>query len=127
MYTIAFRHDRNLLDIRWRGLFDAAAVDAYATELVRRFGEEGFAPGYRLRMDMSACSVQPVAAAALINSRLRDFPVASRIAIVTASAVTRLQVRRLMTQPYLRIFDDADTAFAWLVSADHDTPAVVAA
>jgi hypothetical protein len=116
MYAIDFRRDVNLLDIRWQGLFDLAAVDRYAGELVRRFREEGFAPGYRLRMDMSRCSVQPVAAAAAINRRLADFPLASRIAIVTSSAITRLQVRRLMTQSYLRIFDTADTAFEWLTA-----------
>jgi len=116
MYAIDFRRDVNLLDIRWQGLFDLAAVDRYAGELVRRFREEGFAPGYRLHMDMSRCSVQPVAAAAAINRRLADFPLASRIAIVTSSAITRLQVRRLMTQSYLRIFDTADTAFEWLTA-----------
>lgn len=118
MYTITFRRDCNLIDIRWRQLFDAAGVEAYATELERRFREERFAAGYRLRMDMSGCSVQPVEAAAAINRRLAGFPLASRIAIVTASAVTRLQVRRLMTQSYLRIFDSADAAFDWLVADD---------
>lgn len=118
MYAIDFRHDHNLVDIRWHGLFDLAGVERYASELTRRFREEGFVPGYRLRMDMSACSVQPVEAAAAINRRLADFPLASRIAIVTGSAVTRLQVRRLMTQPYLRIFDCADAAFDWLTAAE---------
>ena len=36
------------------------------------------------------------------------------IAVVTASAIARLQVKREMTQSYLQIFDRADTAFAWL-------------
>lgn len=118
MYTISFRHDRNLLDIRWEKLFDLAGVDRYAEELVRRFHTEGFAAGYRLRIDMGACSVQPVQAAAAIHERLAGFPRASRIAIVTASAITRLQVQRLMTQPYLRIFDTADAAWPWLMAPD---------
>jgi hypothetical protein len=114
MYTIAFRHDLNLLDIRWQGQFTPEAVDAYAHELTGRFVREGFRPGYRLRMDMTDSAVQPVVAATLINRRLGDFPAASRIAIVTRSAIARLQVRRFMTQPYLRIFDEAATAFDWL-------------
>ena len=118
MYSIVFRHDLNLIDIRWSGLFDQPSVDAYADELVRRFREEGFAPGYRLRMDMSATSVQPVDAAQAINRRLGAFHRASRIAIVTTSAITRLQVRRSMNQPYLRIFNSADAALDWLVSSD---------
>jgi hypothetical protein len=118
MYSIVFRADLNLVDIRWSGLFDQASVDAYADELIRRFRAEGFAPGYRLRMDMSGTSVQPVDAAQAINRRLGTFPRASQIAIVTASAITRLQVRRFMTQPYLRIFASADAALDWLVAPD---------
>jgi hypothetical protein len=118
MYTIDFRHDLNLLDISWSGLFTPAAVDAYATELLARFAREGFRPGYRLRMDMTDSAVQPVEAATLINRRLGDFPRATRIAIVTRSAIARLQVRRFMTQPYLRIFDDAAAALDWLMQAD---------
>jgi hypothetical protein len=118
MYTIAFRHDLNLLDIHWTGQFTPATVDAYARELRARFAREGFRPGYRLRMDMTGSAVQPVVAATLINQRLRDFPRADRIAIVTRSAIARMQVRRFMTQPYLRIFDDAAAALDWLAGAD---------
>ncbi len=123
MYSIVFRHDLNLVDIRWTGLFDQPSVDAYADELIRRFREEGFRTGYRLRMDMSGTSVQPVDAAQAINRRLGAFHRASRIAIVATSAITRLQVRRFMTQDYLRIFDSADAALDWLVSADARTMA----
>lgn len=121
MYSIVFRHDLNLIDIHWSGLFDQPSVDAYADELVRRFHDEGFVPGYRLRMDMSGTSVQPIDAAQAINRRLGTFHRASRIAIVTTSAITRLQVRRFMHQPYLRIFDSADSALDWLVSPDDAT------
>lgn len=123
MYSIVFRHDLNLVDIRWTGLFDQPSVDAYADELIRRFREEGFRTGYRLRMDMSGTSVQPVDAAQAINRRLGAFHRASLIAIVATSAITRLQVRRFMTQDYLRIFDSADAALDWLVSADARTMA----
>lgn len=123
MYSIVFRHDLNLVDIEWTGLFDQPSVDAYADELIRRFREEGFRTGYRLRMDMSGTSVQPVDAAQAINRRLGAFHRASRIAIVATSAITRLQVRRFMTQDYLRIFDCADAALDWLVAADARTQA----
>jgi hypothetical protein len=118
MYAIAFDHALNLVAIRWTGLFDEPTVDAYADELLRRFRTEGFRPGYRLSMDMSGCTVQPATAAAAIHARLGTFPRASRIAIVTASAITRMQVRRFMTQPYLRIFDSAVDARRWLVCDD---------
>ena len=123
MYSIVFRHDLNLVDIKWTGLFDQPSVDAYADELIRRFREEGFRTGYRLRMDMSGTSVQPVDAAQAINRRLGAFHRASRIAIVATSAITRLQVRRFMTQDYLRIFDCAAAALDWLIAADARTHA----
>lgn len=121
MYSIVFRPELNLLDIRWSGLFDQPSINTYADELIRRFREQGFVPGYRLRMDMSGTSVQPVDAAQAINRRLGTFHRASRIAIVTASAITRLQVRRFMHQPYLRIFACADAALDWLVAPDAAT------
>ena len=115
MYTVDFRHDLNLLDVAWTGLMTEAAAHAYLEELTGRFVREGFRTGYRLRMDFSRVAVQPQAAVLTINNRFRGFPRASRIAIVTASSITRLQVRRLMPRSYLSIFDTAEAALAWLV------------
>ncbi|WP_416464472.1 STAS/SEC14 domain-containing protein [Sphingomonas sp. VDB2] len=116
MYDINFRHDINLLDISWHGLFSGEAVAAYAREVRARFVTEGFSPGYRLRMDMRRSAVQPQDAVAAFREHLGEglFPRASRIAIVTPSAIAKLQVRREMTQSYLRIFADADEALVWL-------------
>ena len=118
MYRIDFRHDLNLLDISWGKLFTAEEVAAYARECKDRFRTEGFRPGYLLRMDMCESAVQPQEAVMSFREHLGDFPKARRIAIVTASAIARLQVKREMTQPYLRIFDDADAALAWLVEPE---------
>ncbi|WP_210359379.1 MULTISPECIES: STAS/SEC14 domain-containing protein [Sphingomonas] len=118
MYAIDLHPERNFVDIRWTGLFTADAVAGYANELERRFVAGGFRPGYLLRMDMSATTVQPREAVDAIHARLGDFPRARRIAVVTGSAITRLQVQRFMTQPYLRIFADPDAALAWLTEPD---------
>lgn len=120
MYEINFRTDINLLDIAWHGLFDGETVAAYARDVKSRFVREGFSPGYRLRMDMSGSAVQPQEAVAAFRDHLGEgqFPRASRIAIVTPSAIARLQVRREMTQSYMRIFPDAGPALAWLLEAD---------
>lgn len=117
MYEIRFRHDLNLLDIAWHGQFTGAAVAAYASDVKTRFVLEGFAPGYLLRMDMSASAVQPQEAVAAFREHLGDgkFPPASRIAIVTPSVIARLQVQREMTQSYMRIFGAADEALDWLL------------
>lgn len=114
-YAYEFRHDINLLDIVWRTAFTPGVVSAYAQELRQRFGTEGFAPGYLLRMDMSGTTAQTRDALPVFEEAFRDFPKARRIAIITPSAITRLQVKRVMTQPYLRIFSNPDEGLAWLL------------
>lgn len=120
MYEIRFRHDINLLDIAWHGLFNSEEVAAYARDVKARFVAEGFSPGYLLRMDMSQSAVQPQEAVAAFREHLGEgnFPRASRIAIVTSSAIARLQVKREMTQSYLRIFETAPAALDWLLKGD---------
>lgn len=117
MYDIRFRHDLNLLDIAWHGQFSGTEVEAYARDVKTRFVLEGFMPGYLLRMDMSGSAVQPQEALAAFREHLGDgkFPRASRIAIVTPSHIARMQVRREMTQSYMRIFETADMTMEWLL------------
>ncbi|WP_322963011.1 STAS/SEC14 domain-containing protein [Sphingomonas fuzhouensis] len=118
MYSFEFRRDINLLDICWSGLFTPDIAMRYARELVDAFRRSGFRPGYRLRIDMSAITVQPKDAIMTVHEALSDFPRASRIAMVTSSAIGRQQIRRLMTQPYMRVFDNADDSLAWLTSPE---------
>jgi hypothetical protein len=99
-------------------LFTPDIAMRYARELVDAFRRSGFRPGYRLRIDMSAITVQPQDAVMTVHEALRDFPRASRIAMVTSSAIGRQQIRRLMTQPYLRVFDTAEDSLEWLTSPE---------
>ncbi|MBB4840507.1 hypothetical protein HNP52_003599 [Sphingomonas kyeonggiensis] len=115
MYRVAFRKELNLLDIEWLAMFGPDEVGDYARKLRDQFDAEGFAPGYLLRMDMRRSGVQAQAAVAAFRRHFAGFPVASRIAIVTESAIARMQIRREMTQPYLRIFGRAETALTWLL------------
>ncbi|WP_454279403.1 STAS/SEC14 domain-containing protein [Sphingomonas sp. Marseille-Q8236] len=118
MYTIDFRHELNLLDIRWTGLFTPDIARRYSRELVDAFLRSGFRPGYRLRIDMSAITVQPREAVMTVHEELRDFPRASRIAMVTGSAIGRQQIRRLMSQPYMRVFANSEESLAWLTAPE---------
>lgn len=122
MYVIDFRQDLNLLDISWTGIFTDEGLADYARDLKRQFVEQGFQPGYLLRMDLTDSAVQTQEAVASFRSNLGDFPKARRIAIVTPSVIVRMQVRRVMTQPYLRIFALAEPALQWLL-ADEMAPA----
>lgn len=121
-YSIHFDHDFGLMDVAWHRYFSAQDVGPYADACKARFGAEGFQPGYLLRMDMSDSAVQPQDALAMFRTHFDGFPRARRIAVVTSSAIARLQVRREMTQSYLRIFDSADAALAWLTE-DRCVPA----
>ena len=118
MYRVAFRREMNLLDIEWLAMFDPDTVADYARRLRAQFDAEGFAPGYLLRMDMRRSGIQPQDALPAFRRHFAGFPVANRIAIVTESAIARMQVRREMTQSYLRIFERAETALTWLVRGD---------
>jgi len=64
---------------------------------------------------MSASATQPKEVLPTFVEELGKFPKATRIAIITPSAVTRMQVSRIMTQPYLRIFASAEESLGWLL------------
>jgi len=116
MYDVSFDHDAQLLAIRWHRIFTPDEVVAYTRDVMRQFLAAHFHPGYRLMIDMSACGPQPQETLAALAQHMGPFPKASRIAIVAVSAVLRAQVRRVMTQPYLRMFDDPAAARGWVVS-----------
>ncbi|MEJ8628917.1 hypothetical protein P0F65_01405 [Sphingomonas sp. I4] len=74
MYAFEFRHDINLLDIQWTGLFTPEIATRYARELIDAFRRSGFRPGYRLRIDMNATTVQPKDAIMTVHQALQGFP-----------------------------------------------------
>lgn len=116
MYDVSFDQETQLLAIRWHRIFTPEEVVAYTRDVMRQFLAAHFRPGYRLLIDMSACGPQPQDTLAALAQHMAPFPKASRIAIVAVGAVLRAQVRRVMTQPYLQLFDDAGAARGWVVS-----------
>jgi hypothetical protein len=118
MYTIDFRPELNLLDISWRATFTPGAVVTYARALRAEVERCGLRPGYKLRMDMRRSAVQPQDALAVFAEQFADFPKASRIAVVTPSTLAGMQVKRVMTQAYMRVFRTAPEALHWLTAED---------
>jgi hypothetical protein len=116
MYDVSLDHDTHLLAIRWHRIFTPDEVAAYTQDVMRRFLAARFRPGYRLLIDMRACGPQPQDTLAAFARHMGPFPKASRIAIVATGAVLRAQVKRVMTQPHLRLFEDAATAQTWVVA-----------
>ncbi len=116
MYDVSMDTDAHLLVIRWHRIFTPAEVAPYTQDVMRRFLAARFRPGYRLLIDMSACGPQPQDTLAAFVRHMSPFPKASRIAIVAAGAVARAQVRRVMTQPYMQLFDDPASARTWAIA-----------
>lgn len=114
MYDVSFDHDTQLLAIRWHRIFTPDEVVLYTRDVMRQFLAARFRPGYRLMIDMSACGPQPQETLAALAQHMAPFPKANRIAVVALGAVLRGQVRRVMTQPYMRLFDDAASARGWV-------------
>lgn len=120
MYRYRFDHLFNLLDIEWQRIFTPQEVAIYSADLHQAFLRERFRPGYRLLIDMRACIAQPRATLLAFEGALGHFPRASRIGIVATHPIMRAQVRRVMTQPYLRLFEDAGAARQWLTRPGED-------
>ncbi|PCD04404.1 hypothetical protein COC42_09065 [Sphingomonas spermidinifaciens] len=125
MYRYCFDKPANLLDIEWRGLFDAASIAAYDAALRADFAAHGFEAGYRVVIDMAATGVQPQEALLQFRTTFADFPRASRIAVVTRSALHRLQIQRELPFRIVRIVSTREAALAWAVDAiEPDQPAL---
>lgn len=115
MYQIITDRDLHLMTVQWRRPFAHAEVAGYAQDFMRRFLSAGFGSGYRLLLDIAPCGAQPQDALAELLKHMTQIPKASRIAVVVVIPVARQQIRRVMTQPYMRIFDDVPGARAWIV------------
>lgn len=115
-YSLSFDSERHLLVVRWGRIFTTEEAVSYGHVYMRGFLDAGFRPGYRLLMDMTRCGAQPQATLAELESHMYKIPKASRIGVAVTAPLLRNQVRRVMTQPYMRLFEDADAARSWLVS-----------
>lgn len=117
MYTIQYRADLNLLDITWSGLFTPDDMATYAQECRACWRREGFTDGYRLRIVLSDGQPLPQETLNVLADAFTDFPKAGRTAMVTASAIARMQIKRAMMEPHMRVYDTAETALDWLLQA----------
>lgn len=125
MYRYRFVKSSNLLDIEWHGLFDAATIAAYGAALRADFAANGFEAGYRVVIDMSDSGVQPQEALAGFRTTFADFPRASRIAVVSRSALHRLQIQRELPFSIVRIVANREAALAWALDGrEPDQPAL---
>ncbi|MFD1787711.1 STAS/SEC14 domain-containing protein [Sphingomonas floccifaciens] len=90
---------------------------AYMDERQAGYAAHRVGPGHLVRMDMGDDPVQTAEVVSYMDQRVRDFPIPGRIAVVTSSAIARLQVRRVVysIDGNRRLFEDPTAALAWLL------------
>jgi hypothetical protein len=117
VYTIQYRRDVDLLDITWAGLFTPEDMNRYAEECRACWRREGSREGYRLRIVLSDDQPLPQGTLAVLADAFTDFPASCRTAMVTASAIAKMQIWRTMMVPHMEIFDTPEAALKWLMEA----------
>ena len=114
MYTIRYRRDLDLLDITWCGLFTAEGMSQYATDCRAALKKEGFREGFLLRVVLTDNQTLPKDTANVLGRVFFDFPKPGKTAMVTASAIAKMQIKRLAMAPNTEIFDTREAALDWL-------------
>ncbi|KTT73464.1 hypothetical protein [Sphingomonas endophytica] len=115
-YDLDFDRAAHLLVVRWYRMFSPGDVETYGQEYTRGFVAAQFRSGYRLLMDMTPCDAQPQESLALFAAHMKKIPKASRIGVAATAPLLRGQVRRIMTQPYMRLFESPVDARTWVTA-----------
>ena len=114
MYAIAINEDRNLVDVKLSGMLTLAEVKTYIADLGAAFIRHRLRGGYLMMIDTTEATLQRQEVVAALRDQIAHFPKARRIAMINGSSLARMQVRRVMTQPYTRICASVAEGRAWL-------------
>jgi hypothetical protein len=111
MYEMRFDRANELIKVTRGEMMSSDEVSNYITELKRQITFYEL-PRYALLIDVSH---GPVQAHDNVGARehMATMPKARALAAVTRSALARMQVRRLFTQPYARITATIAERRAW--------------
>ena len=118
MYTIRYVREFDLLDITWSGVFTPEEMVRYASDCCDCLRREKFKEGYLLRIVLSDDKPLPQATLAILADAFANYPASRRTAMVTNSAIARIQIRRTMMVPHMEIFDSPESALEWLREPD---------
>lgn len=113
MYCILVNPDANAVESIFAGFLSVAEIAAYDVDLQKRFDQGHLTAGYRMLLDVSGCPIQPREVIAAFQTHVEGCPKASCIAVVAGGSMVRMQVRRILAQPYTRIFDTRSEAQDW--------------
>jgi hypothetical protein len=116
MYTIDVDPSSNLLTLELSGFLSVEEIARCMGDMGAAFRQHRMKAGYLLLIDTSGCSVQLQEVLGAFQTHAAAFPKARRIAVVNTSSLIRMQVRRVLTQSYMRLFESVAEARAWLFS-----------
>lgn len=116
MFKIVRDVSHNLIDVRLSGFFEVADAEEYVAAIKDMFFRARMAAGYRIIIDCSECQLQKQEVLAVFAKHMAEFPKAKRIAVVTGSSLIRMQIKRVMTQSYMEIFEDRQAAHHWVIN-----------
>ena len=97
------------------GFFNIDQVAAYTREAESLIGRCSLECGsYRIVIDISDCAIQSQEVTAAFARHVAGVPRSRRVAVVTASSIIRMQIRRIVGRPELAVFDEMADARRWI-------------
>ncbi len=120
MFEIRFDEQASILHLRLEGHWNAATFAHFTATLLYQVTRLRLTRrAYVVLSDSSAFAVQSPAIAAAFDRVMQNdkVPRARAIAIVVGSTLNRLQIRRTIEAPNLRVFDSREKALEWLTEA----------
>jgi len=115
MHIITVDRPHNLVHVVLTGTMTVAEVHAYMDDLGAAMARERIGSGYRIIIDVGGCTIQTQEMIGAMRGRMVSAPKAGAIAVVSGSALARLQIRRLFAQDYARTVATEAAARAWVL------------
>jgi hypothetical protein len=116
MYSITVDRPRRIVCVTMSGFFSAEEVSAFARDEQAAAASLQCPSGqFGLLLQAGGGMTQSQDVVAAFQALMIDLPLkAGRIAIVSGSALLKLQLRRIMTSERTGVFDTTDDARAWI-------------
>lgn len=115
MYKISVDAERHLVAVVLTGMLTVDEVDVYMCDLRQAIIKAAIASDYSIVIDVSACTIQTQDMIQAMAMRMASMPKARAIAVISISALARMQVRRLFQQGYARVVSTTDEGLAWVM------------
>ena len=123
MFTVRYLPLTNMVIAELAGFLSLPEVHKFAAEaevgIRRAAAKEG---GYMILLDVSACAIQSRDVVEAFQQHVVQLPKARRCAVVTGSSLIRMQIRRIINNPSIQMFDNDLSAKAWLLVRDAPLP-----